>query len=115
MLLRRRKRLRKKFPPSVHAAIIKRQNNRCACGCGETFDDVRGVHFDHIIPLWCDGEDAPGNLQALKPKHHAPKTKREAGARAKMYRLESLEGKRKLTAAERELARLLERQERESA
>ena len=78
---------RKTFSPNVYAAILRRQDFICACGCKEKITDVRGLHYDHRIPLWNGGEDSPANLQALLPKHHGAKTSREAGARAKCARI----------------------------
>ena len=105
------KQRRRTFPPSVYASIIARQQQRCACGCKEPLgDDPRAFDFDHILPLWLGGKDEPENLQALKPKHHTPKTSREAGQRAKIERIKDRDGlhKRKMSAKDKMLARILE-------
>jgi len=101
---------RKKFPASVYAGIIGKQNGLCACGCSEPLGtDPRGIHFDHDKPLWLGGEDTPENLRALKAKHHLAKTKGEAPTLAKLRRLIAKDGHRgrNLSRADSELARLL--------
>lgn len=37
--------------------------------------------WDHIVPLWQGGADAPSNLQGLCHAHHAEKTAAETAAR----------------------------------
>lgn len=36
-----------------------------------------GWQIDHIVPLKCNGLDAPGNMQWLTVADHAAKTRRE--------------------------------------
>ena len=87
---------RRRFHPRTYAAIIARQDGKCACGCGEALGaDPRGIHFDHAIPLWNAGEDSPDNLRALKVRHHMRKTGREAKDRAKMKRIIERDGLRR--------------------
>lgn len=102
------KRPRRTFSPAVYAAILKRQDFICACGCKEKIEDVRGLHYDHRVPLWNGGEDSPANLQALLPKHHGVKTSREAGERAKCARIIARGGmtRRRMTAKDKALAKM---------
>lgn len=96
---------RRKFSPSVYAQILDRQGGLCGCGCGEALgDDPRGIEFDHLIELWNGGADSPDNLRALKPKHHATKTVREAKARAKVKRIAARDGLRKPRLTQRDKA-----------
>lgn len=104
---------RRKFPPSVYAEIIERQEGKCACGCGEPLGtDVSQIHFDHWIPLWNDGPDTPENLRALKVRHHLAKTRKEAKARAKVKRIENRDGlrKRRMNQGDKALAKMLDRE-----
>lgn len=106
------KQRRRTFSPSTYAAIIERQNGRCACGCHEALgEDPRAFDFDHIVPLWLGGKDEPENLQALKPKHHSPKTSKEAGQRAKIARIQERDGlhKRRLNARDKAMMKMIER------
>ncbi len=100
---------RKRFLLSVYRAILKRQRNRCACGCRKKFSGIRDIHFDHIIALADGGTDTPDNLQALKLKHHKRKSKREGKTRAKVKRIRETNGllKKKLSRRERVMADFL--------
>jgi hypothetical protein len=100
---------RRRFPPRVYAEIIARQNSKCACGCDEDLTDPRDIEFDHALDLQWGGEDTPENLRALKKRHHLDKTIRQRKERAKCDRLANAGGRRKMTAHERELQRLLDR------
>ena len=54
--------------------------------CGECHAQGRvtaGQEVDHCIPLWAGGADDETNYQTLCKPHHAEKTKREAGERAR--------------------------------
>ncbi len=83
---------RRTFPPKVYRAILIRQRNICACGCGEKFETMADVQFDHEKPLHLEGEDVPENLRALKRRHHILKSNREATARAKVKRIQDRDG-----------------------
>ena len=49
---------RRRFPPAVYAAIIERQNGKCACGCGEPLGtDPTKFEWDHWVEIWEGGED----------------------------------------------------------
>jgi len=72
----RKRRAQKKGSGGTHtaadlAAILKRQNYKCA-ECG---DDLRkvGRHLDHIVPLALGGSNDKGNLQYLCPPHNLSK------------------------------------------
>ncbi len=99
---------RRKFSPRTYAVIVLQQGGKCACGCREKFEDVTGIHFDHILPLWLGGKDEPENLQALLSHHHATKTSREATARAKVKRIQAQGGLRKpkMNAQQKALAKM---------
>ena len=99
---------RKRFPPLVYAGIWLRQNGRCACPCGEKLHDGK-VAYDHIVPLSMGGKDEPENLQALIVKHHADKTSKEATVRAKCDRQRAKHVGPRLSARDREIARIRER------
>ena len=99
---------RRRFHPRVYAEIVKRQGNRCADCPKKLGTDPREIEFDHAVPLWLGGSDAPDNLQALCKPCHRVKTSREARERAKTKRLEAAGGGRKLNKRERMLARYLE-------
>lgn len=99
---------RQYLTPYQKAAVIKRQDGLCACGCKERLgDDPRDIEFDHRVELWEGGTNDLDNFAALKKKHHLRKTSRKAKERAKCDRLAKAGGRRKMTAGERELARLL--------
>lgn len=104
-----RKVVRRRFAPRVYAEILERQKLICACGCGEALTDPADVHYDHELPLWCGGEDAPANLRALKRKHHLAKTRSEAAALAKTRRIvaNGSHRKRNPNATEKEIGRIL--------
>lgn len=93
---------RHRFPLPVYRAILRRQRNRCACGCRKKFDGIRDINWDHITALADGGTDTPDNLQALKLRHHKKKTKREGKARAKVKRIQETDGLRKKKLSRRE-------------
>ena len=102
---------RRRFHPRVLADIVKRQDGKCACGCGEALGtDPRDIQFDHANPLWNGGKDDPENLRALKKKHHLAKTVRETKDRAKMKRIVNQSGmiKRRMSRRDEALAHYLE-------
>lgn len=90
------------------ALVVKRQKGKCGCGCGEDFTDPRDIEFDHRLPLHLGGTNDLDNFVALKKRHHLQKTKREAFERAKADRIRNndLAHKKKLSAKDRELARM---------
>lgn len=99
---------RQYLTPRQKLAVMKRQGFKCACGCNEPLgDDPRDINFDHRCPLWAGGTNDLDNFAALRKKHHLTKTVKEAKARAKADRLAKDGGRRKMTAGERELARLM--------
>lgn len=100
---------RSSLSPRQKAEVIRRQEGICACGCGEPIGtDPRDIQFDHRLELWEGGTNDLDNMAALIRKHHLVKTKRKTAERAKVKRIESRGGRRKLSAGERELARILE-------
>ena len=102
---------RRRFHPKVYAEIIERQDGICACGCNEPLGtDPRDIQFDHETPLHLGGTDTPGNLRALKRRHHLAKTIREAKDRGKFRRIAERDGmgKRRMNQQDRMLARYLE-------
>ncbi len=102
---------RRSLSPYQKAKVVKRQDGICKCGCGEPLgDDPRDIDFDHIHELWEGGSNDLDNFAALKKKHHLVKTSRKAKERAKCDRLAKAGGRRKPTAAERELGRLLQKE-----
>lgn len=105
---------RRKFPPHVYAGIVLRQHGRCACGCGEKLQPGK-IHYDHIIPLSMGGKDESENLQALILKHHAVKTSKEATIRAKCDRIRAKHTGQRLSARDREIARIIERAQEKRA
>lgn len=103
-------RARRQPTPHQKARIIERQNGLCACGCREALGtDPRDIQFDHVHEIWEGGGNDLDNFAALKRRHHLAKTVRKTKERAKCDRLAALGGRRKMTAAERELARILKR------
>ena len=100
---------RRRFPLSVYRGILMRQRGLCACDCGEKFDGISDVRFDHIVPLHLDGPDTPENLQALKHKHHVVKSGQEAGIRAKVARIQARDGllKKRPSARDKVMAKVL--------
>lgn len=66
--------------------ILDRQGECCAI-TGVAFRDGVKAEFDHIVPLWLDGENRETNLQAITREAHAAKTKTEATVRAKVNRI----------------------------
>ena len=100
--------MRRWFSPSIKAAIIRAQNGICGCGCGEELGtDPRDIEFDHVLAIWRGGEDARENLQALTIGCHRRKTREEAKARARTNRIRGHGGRRRMTAEEKGLAKLL--------
>ncbi|HXI43857.1 MAG TPA: HNH endonuclease [Bryobacteraceae bacterium] len=72
----RKRRAQKKGSGGTHtaadlAAILKRQNYKCA-ECGADLRKV-GRHLDHIVPLALGGSNDKGNLQYLCPPHNLSK------------------------------------------
>ncbi len=100
---------RRRFPLYVYRAILKKQRNRCKCGCRRKFDGIRDINFDHITALADGGIDTPDNLQALKLRHHKKKSKREGKARAKVKRIQAQDGLRqkKLSKSDKVMAKVL--------
>ncbi len=70
---------------SCKRRILNRQNWICAI-TGVALRDGVAVEFDHIKPLWLDGENRESNLQAVTKAAHAAKTKAEATIRGKVNR-----------------------------
>ena len=98
----------RRYPsPSEKKIVRLRQQNICACGCGEMLES--GVHYDHIRGLWDEGTNDLGNFQALKPGHHAKKTAKEAKRRAKLKRIQAQDGlrKKKPSQADKAIERIL--------
>jgi len=103
---------RKRFSPNVYASIIERQRGRCGCGCREKLgDDPRQIEFDHVLGLEEGGPDTPGNLRAVKKKHHLEITKAQTKRRAKVKRIKERDGlrKSKLSQRDKALAKILEK------
>ena len=95
---------------SEKAAVIKRQDGFCNCGCQERVE-VGAINYDHVIPIGLGGTNALANFQALTIGHHAEKTSKEATARAKTNRIRARDGlmKPRLSEKDKALARLMER------
>ncbi len=93
---------RRRFPLPVYRSILRRQRNRCACGCRRRFDGLQDINWDHIVALVDGGEDTAENLQALKLKHHKRKSARETTARAKVKRIQETDGLRKKKLSRRD-------------
>ena len=91
------------------ATVRLRQRNICVCGCGQQLES--GVHYDHIIPLSEDGTNDLENFQALKPRHHIVKSRKETTRRAKVKRIQAQDGLRKPKRSRQQqfLERLAER------
>jgi 5-methylcytosine-specific restriction protein A len=70
-------------PDSVKQRIVERQGGVCAID-ESAFGPKNKPQFDHIKPLWLDGENRESNLQALSKNAHANKTATEATVRAKV-------------------------------
>jgi 5-methylcytosine-specific restriction protein A len=58
-------------------------DNPLCCHCQAEGRVAQGQEVDHIVPLWAGGEDDETNYQTLCKPHHAAKTAREAGERAR--------------------------------
>lgn len=101
---------RRYLTPRQKAEVIRRQGGICKCGCGEPLGtEPRDIQFDHVHELWEGGGNDLDNFAALKRKHHLAKTSRKTAERAKCDRIRAAGGRRKMTAAERELAKILAR------
>ena len=85
---------RRHLTPKARTALWERQDKRCA-GCHYP-TKLGNMHADHKHPLWCGGGNEDEDFQLLCRRCHGAKTMKEAGARAKMKRLEEvrLEGRK---------------------
>ena len=81
---------RRYLSPKEKLAVRMRQENICACGCGESLES--GVHYDHDTPLHLGGSNDIENFRALKPRHHMAKSAKEARTRAKVARIQEQGG-----------------------
>ena len=71
-------------PEAVQLRVLLRQDGKCAI-TGHRFAPGDKKRLDHIIPLADGGKNRESNLQwLLDDEAHKPKTKREAGERAKV-------------------------------
>ena len=101
--------VRRYLSPARKMEVMRRQDFKCKC-CGDPLPtDPRDIEFDHIVELWEGGTNDIDNYAALNRGHHLIKTKRKTKERAKVNRLAERGGRGKMTVAERELAKLMER------
>lgn len=63
--------------------ILRKQGDKCAL-TGHAFRPGDKIEFDHIRPLWLDGQNRETNLQAVLGSAHKEKTKAEATVRGKI-------------------------------
>lgn len=100
---------RRSLSASEKLTVMRRQDFKCNCGCGETLDPT-DTHYDHILPLWLGGTNDISNFQALKRKHHGKKTTKEAKNRAKADRIRNREGllKKRMSERDRAVMKMLE-------
>jgi 5-methylcytosine-specific restriction endonuclease McrA len=64
---------RKAPSKKMKAEVMLRQAGLCAgCQC-----KLLAPEYDHIVPLYCGGDHAVGNLQALCAACHSTKTRRD--------------------------------------
>lgn len=77
---------RKRFHRRIYWQILRRQKARCSACDGSLRS---GYQFDHVLPIWLGGADAPENLEALCVPCHRHKTALEAGQRAKVTRIKA--------------------------
>lgn len=54
-----------------------KKNNKCPSNNKYLSKKCKGYEIDHIIPLKCNGVDAPTNMQWLSVKEHKIKTKKQ--------------------------------------
>ncbi|MFJ6322313.1 MULTISPECIES: HNH endonuclease [unclassified Rhizobium] len=89
--------------------ILDRQNWRCAI-TGVEFRDGVKAEFDHIRPLWLDGENREDNLQAITEAAHKAKTQTEATVRAKVNRnqIKRILGKKKSSLSNPKYKKLMD-------
>lgn len=89
--------------------VCRRQNFKCACGCGETLN-MGETNYDHALALIFGGTNDLENFRALKLRHHLEKTKREIKELAKAKRIAAREHGRhkKLNRAEAYMQKLAE-------
>ncbi len=53
-------------PQRVKLRIIRAQDEKCACGCGQKLGVGESIQFDHILAMINGGENRETNLQALR-------------------------------------------------
>ena len=96
-------------PDACKRRILERQGWKCAL-TGVAFTDGVRAEFDHIKPLWLDGENRESNLQAVTAKAHAAKTKSEATVRAKVNRnqIKRVMGKKKSSLSNPKFKKLMD-------
>lgn len=74
-------------PPRVKARIVTRQDGICACGCGVKLGMAgERIEFDHHVALVNGGENAEGNLRALREPCHKVKTRADVAEKSTVAR-----------------------------
>lgn len=63
---------RRRLTAAEKAEVWKRQDFRCACGCGARLTSGP-VEYDHALPLSLGGADALANIEALMAVCHRTK------------------------------------------
>ena len=105
---------RRALSVSQKAAVIKRQDGKCA-KCRAPFGDVLAIEFDHRISLAMGGADHIDNIDALCRPCHRAKTytpiNGDISKIAKTKRIQAQDGlmRKKPSAQDKALARMLER------
>lgn len=74
-------------PFAVRMRVLIAAKAHCA-KCGHKIVGGERWQCDHIKPLWEGGENRESNLQLLCEPCHGVKTRREAGERAKINRVQ---------------------------
>lgn len=77
---------RKRISKTKRARILDAAGDRC-CLCRFAIDGGSPWIVEHVMPLWLGGEDDETNMVPAHVTCAAMKTKREAGARAKIERI----------------------------
>lgn len=83
---------RRYLTPARKQEVRERYQNKCGCGCGESLPESdKGVHYDHVLPLWLGGSNDIDNFAPVLEDHHLKKTVRETKQRAKIKRIQKRE------------------------
>lgn len=81
--------------PAQRRQLLEEQRYLCGCGCGRNLrieidgrQMLAAVIDEHVVPLWKGGSNALFNRSMWAAECSAAKTKREAGERAKVKRIQ---------------------------